>query len=98
MKGVDIADLKNCLVSFHVYSLDETGPNLENDEDSEGRDVNLATQWVLPSSEFFNLWENLFYDENVKERVSEIKFVLSLIFKIFAFLAAKIRVNYNEIC
>lgn len=96
MKGADIADLKSYPVSFHVYSLDETGPNLENDEDSEGKDVNLATHWILPSSEFFNLWENLFYEQNVKERVSVVK-VFFQNFLIISFSAFKICIDYNEI-
>lgn len=69
LKETDVVDLKNTCVSWHVYSLDKTGPSLENEEDSEGGDVHFATHWVLPSAEFFNLWENLLYDDNIKEKV-----------------------------
>lgn len=69
-KEADVVDLKNTCVSWHVYTLDQRGPSLENEEDSEGGDIHFATHWVLPSAEFFNLWENLLYDDNIKEKVN----------------------------
>lgn len=45
------------------------GPKMENEEDGDGGEINLATHWLLPSAELYNLWENLHYDDNIKEKV-----------------------------
>lgn len=38
--------------------------------DGENDQVNIATHLVLPSAEIFNLWENLYYENNIKENVT----------------------------
>ena len=31
--------------------------------------MNTATHLILPSASIYNLWENLYYDSNIKENV-----------------------------
>lgn len=56
--------------NFYVYTLDTNGAVNESCQDSSGDEINLATQWILPSLDMFNLWENLIYDSSIKENVS----------------------------
>lgn len=62
-------DFKRASVNWYVYTLVTIGPRTDNEEDENGGELCLATQWVLPSSQLYNLWENLHYDDCIKEKV-----------------------------
>lgn len=42
---------------------------METFEDDCAGQVNLATHWLLPSASLFNIWENLIYDDDIKNNV-----------------------------
>ncbi|KAF5288429.1 hypothetical protein FQR65_LT02081 [Abscondita terminalis] len=65
---------RNSLINFsqvHIewlfYTLDKNEEQIEVDSDETGEVIHLAKLQVLPCQEYFNLWENLIYDTNVKE-------------------------------
>ncbi|GBM59936.1 Pachytene checkpoint protein 2 [Araneus ventricosus] len=49
-------------VCYYVYSFNSTAPEIEESEDEQ----QISTQWVLPTQEFYNLWDSLIYDNDVK--------------------------------
>lgn len=51
-----------------MYTLDYYGPMNQNEDDEDGELV-VSTQLTLPSAQLVSLWENLFYEDNVKENV-----------------------------
>lgn len=55
-------------VKWFIYTLDHYGPMNQNEEDEDGELV-VSTQLTLPSAHLVSLWENLFYEDNVKENV-----------------------------
>jgi len=65
-------DLKAQKVNWFVYTMDSDGPTTHTEADEEGEEVTLATHLVLPSKELFTLWENLYYDNNIKEKASKL--------------------------
>lgn len=42
---------------------------MDQNEDDEDGEIVISTQLRLPSAVLVNLWENLYYDNNVKENV-----------------------------
>lgn len=56
-------------INWYVYILDTNGPQNDGFEDQSGEEINLSTQWVLPSADMSNLWETLIYDTNIKQNV-----------------------------
>ena len=42
-------------------------------DNGQDDDISAANHWILPSIDFYGLWENLIYDSAIKENVS-IKF------------------------
>ena len=62
-------NFKDYKISWFVYTLDESGPQLDTFEDEKDASINLATHLVLPSADLFNLWENLIYDSHIKYHV-----------------------------
>lgn len=62
-------DYSNDNVNWHVYKLDLKGPQNDVCEDDTGTEVNLATLWMLPSIDIHNTWENLIYNNNIKENL-----------------------------
>ncbi|XP_076063149.1 pachytene checkpoint 2 protein isoform X2 [Oratosquilla oratoria] len=53
---------------FYVYHMENGGPDVE-ELDGDGNDSPAATQWLLPSTDFYNLWETLIYDEDIKGKL-----------------------------
>lgn len=51
------------------------------DGDDESGTI-ASLQWELPSKQFDLLWENLYYEDNVKGDVRNITFLLKLLLKI----------------
>ncbi|XP_065180092.1 pachytene checkpoint protein 2 homolog [Sycon ciliatum] len=62
--------LAQAQLDIHVFQLhqDEDGPAAETIDDQE-EEISAAGHWLLPSTEFQGLWENLIYDVNVKEKL-----------------------------
>ena len=55
---------------YYIYKLDEGGAAIEDlGEDDQGYDIPAATHWVLPTLDFHNLWDTLFFDSDIKEQV-----------------------------
>ncbi|KAJ8922930.1 hypothetical protein NQ315_001474 [Exocentrus adspersus] len=65
--GIDLSTLE---IKWYVYNLHDYGPMVqtETDENDESEAV-LATHLSLPSTSLFNLWENLYYDNNIKSNL-----------------------------
>ncbi|XP_066957564.1 pachytene checkpoint protein 2 homolog [Macrobrachium rosenbergii] len=55
-------------IEYYVYKLEHCGPGIEELEESE-EEIPAATHWMLPALEFEDLWENLVYDEPIKEQL-----------------------------
>ncbi|XP_071528163.1 pachytene checkpoint protein 2 homolog isoform X2 [Panulirus ornatus] len=69
MKHVDVSLVQP---EYYVYQLESYGSVI--DELSEGEeDIPAGTHWILPSTEFDDIWENLIYDTPIKEQL--LKFV-----------------------
>ncbi|XP_042231452.1 pachytene checkpoint protein 2 homolog isoform X2 [Homarus americanus] len=69
LKHIDIAMVQP---EYHVYHLECYGPGIEELGEGE-EDIPAATHWMLPSTEFEDMWENLIYDTPIKEQL--LKFV-----------------------
>ncbi|MCL4137978.1 UNVERIFIED_CONTAM: hypothetical protein GTU68_062620 [Idotea baltica] len=54
---------------YHVYKLDSGGPGVEELEGAGAEDIPAATHWLLPATDFQNLWDTLIFDTDVKEQV-----------------------------
>lgn len=61
-------DFTNLDVKWYIYTLDYFGPLQQSECDDEGEIV-VSTQLVLPSVHLINLWENLYYDSDIKQNV-----------------------------
>ncbi|EFA08556.1 Pachytene checkpoint protein 2 homolog-like Protein [Tribolium castaneum] len=56
-------------VHWHVYTLDNDGPQSQIEEGEDEGQLNFATHLMLPSAHIYNLWENLHYDNNIKQNL-----------------------------
>lgn len=65
-----ITDPLNSEFHIDVYTLDKIGAIIESENEENGDQMNLSTQWILPSADLFGLWESLYYDDNIKKKVS----------------------------
>ena len=54
-------------MDVHVYQPHEAG--FATEELSEEEDMAAANHWILPSVDFLRLWENLIFDEDIKNNV-----------------------------
>ena len=54
---------------YHVYQLDNEGPEQEDLAGDGEEPCSAATHWLLPSQEFHGLWDTLVYDTDVKNQV-----------------------------
>ncbi|XP_018570911.1 pachytene checkpoint protein 2 homolog [Anoplophora glabripennis] len=59
-------DFNTLEVKWYVYNLDNYGPMTHSETDANDEELVLATHLSLPSASLINLWENLYYDNNVK--------------------------------
>lgn len=59
-------DLGVAKLEIHVVLLHEDGPG---SEELEEEDLSAATHWILPAKEFYNLWDSLVFDEDIKGQV-----------------------------
>jgi hypothetical protein len=60
----------HCVIKWHIYTLDLNGPMNQIEEGDEEGQLNIATHLMLPSADIYNLWENLYYDNNIKQNVT----------------------------
>lgn len=67
--------LRGLTAKMHIYRLNQEEVANETMH-KEGEEISAASHWILPSEEFFGLWENLFYDPGVKENVGQVLFFL----------------------
>ncbi|KAK5641411.1 hypothetical protein RI129_009958 [Pyrocoelia pectoralis] len=56
-------------IKWFVYTLDRNGEQIEADCDENGEKIQLAKVRLLPSADYFDLWENLIYNTNLKENL-----------------------------
>lgn len=59
----------NLEIKWFIYALHNYGPMNQNEDDEEGQIV-ISTQMTLPSVHLLNLWENLYYENDIKKNVS----------------------------
>ncbi|KAH0813231.1 hypothetical protein GEV33_009558 [Tenebrio molitor] len=59
----------HCVIKWHIYTLDLNGPMNQIEEGDEEGQLNIATHLMLPSADIYNLWENLYYDNNIKQNL-----------------------------
>lgn len=43
---------------------------------SDSEELSVASHWVLPSQEFHHIWQNLFYDNDIKNDVSKFIYII----------------------
>ncbi|XP_031830014.1 pachytene checkpoint 2 protein [Nomia melanderi] len=58
--------VQGAALKFHVYNLtqeDAATETMQNDSE----DLPVSSHWILPTKEFHSLWENLYFDSNIKE-------------------------------
>nr|XP_023028720.1 uncharacterized protein LOC111516851 [Leptinotarsa decemlineata] len=65
-------DFGSVEVNWFVYNLDDYGPIMQCESDGDEGEIIISTQLSLPSACLVNLWENLYYDHNIKQNVSYI--------------------------
>lgn len=63
-------DFKHLKVNWFVYKLDTDGPVEQNEDDGDDAQTTISTQITLPSVTLLNMWENLYFDNNIKQNVS----------------------------
>lgn len=56
-------------LQYHIYRMTETESAMSMIENGN-EELPAANQWLLPSKEFHYLWENMFYDSDIKQNVS----------------------------
>ncbi|VEN54924.1 unnamed protein product [Callosobruchus maculatus] len=61
-------DLSEVKIKWYMYSLDIYGPVTHTEEDDDGITV-MSTQLSLPSPHLLTLWENLYYDTDIKQNL-----------------------------
>lgn len=61
----------NAQLVYHIYQLESSGPDLEElpGTDTDQECIPAATQWLLPATEFHNLWDTLIYDSDIKDQL-----------------------------
>ncbi|OXU26680.1 hypothetical protein TSAR_012578, partial [Trichomalopsis sarcophagae] len=53
---------------FYIYRLNQEEAAIET-MDKDGEEISASSHWVLPSIEFADLWENLYYNPKIKENL-----------------------------
>ena len=57
-------------IQYFTYKLNRAGPDIEEiSEDEDAESMEAATYYTLPCSDLQGIWENLFYDSNVKKEL-----------------------------
>jgi len=68
IKDSEKLNLVNGLLDYRIFKLNRHGPDTEEISTGEEGEENVsaAQHWVLPSSDFQGVWENLVYDSSIK--------------------------------
>ncbi|KAL5291219.1 TRIP13 family protein [Megaselia abdita] len=84
-------DFESQKPEFYFFKPSRREAEIESFEDGGGdsEEVPASNHWILPSMEFLTLWENLVYEDGLKEKI--LKFTES------AIVFAKHNVNHNII-
>lgn len=61
--------VEDVALKFHVYNLSQEDAATETVQ-NDCEDLSVSSHWILPTKEFHSLWENLYFDSNIKEDVS----------------------------
>jgi len=58
-------------INYFIYKLNRNGPDIEeiSEEGEDAESMEAATYYTLPCSDLQGIWENLFYDSNVKKEL-----------------------------
>ncbi|XP_066258748.1 pachytene checkpoint protein 2 homolog [Euwallacea similis] len=64
-----VLDLKIFKVNWYLYCLDLDGASTQTEIDENGGEIALASHLALPCKELFTLWENLYYEDNIKQNL-----------------------------
>ncbi|EZA57516.1 hypothetical protein DMN91_002709 [Ooceraea biroi] len=56
------------IVKYYIYRLTQEGAATEIMK-SDSDELSVASHWLLPTQEFHNLWDNLYYDGDVKDKL-----------------------------
>jgi len=64
----DPVDVRNARLDFHVFTMNEGGPQNEQLEGNE-EELAAASHFMLPNEEFDGLWESLLYDSQIKSEL-----------------------------
>ncbi|XP_056638499.1 pachytene checkpoint protein 2 homolog isoform X1 [Diorhabda sublineata] len=62
-------DFSNLNINWFVYKLNTEEPFHQNEEDGNDGEITISTQLILPSACLLNMWENLFYDNDIKQNL-----------------------------
>ncbi|XP_050294450.1 pachytene checkpoint protein 2 homolog [Anthonomus grandis grandis] len=60
-------DLHSYKINWNIFMLQNEKSTIYDESDQGGEEIVLATHLTLPSKELFSLWENLYYDSNIKD-------------------------------
>ncbi|XP_037050567.1 pachytene checkpoint protein 2 homolog [Bradysia coprophila] len=55
--------------TFFVYKLNRPDPELEMIENGSDEETAAANHWILPSREFHDSWNNLYFEQGLKENL-----------------------------
>lgn len=66
--------IQEAVFKFYVYSLTQEMAATETLQ-SDSEEFSVASHWVLPSQEFHHIWQNLFYDNDIKNDVSKFIYI-----------------------
>lgn len=58
---------------YHVYKLANCGHALETLDGDENEEVTASNHWILPSYDFYGLWESLYFEKDIKDNL--LKFI-----------------------
>lgn len=59
----------NIQINWFFYSLETIGPVTQSEHDEDEAETVISTQLCLPSASLLSLWENLYYDADIKHNV-----------------------------
>lgn len=61
--------IHGAVIKYYVYRLTQEDAAIETMK-CDSDELPVASHWVLPTQEFHNMWENLYYDCDIKNNVS----------------------------
>ncbi|KAL3283425.1 hypothetical protein HHI36_006570 [Cryptolaemus montrouzieri] len=55
-------------IHWYIYTVNYSKPMVQNEYSSDG-EINIATHLVLPNADLTNSWENLYFDNDIKDNL-----------------------------